>query len=359
MIGGGPGNAVLLGQAGATIAGGGSSLDPNRVSNTFATVGGGWANMASGYASTVGGGGGNTASGYASTVGGGGNEFSGGNTASGDYSAVPGGDSNAAAGYASFAAGRRAKANHQGAFVWADSTDADFSSTTNDQFLVRAAGGARIVRGTNSFHDTGAALQVEHAGTEGEAGWLRIVSASSVAPVLNLLKHPDGSGSFLTCMNFDGTSTTPKCHISPEGTFVAGSDFAESLPARGSKAGYEPGDVLSASVSRPGQVERSHKRFDRALIGVYSTRPAVLGADKGGITRVGENDVPVAITGIVPVKVTAENGPIRPGDLLTSSSLPGRAMNARRNPAIGTVLGKSLGVLARGRGFVRALVMLR
>jgi hypothetical protein len=67
----------------------------------------------------------------------------------------------------------------------------------------------------------------------------------------------------------------------------------------------------------------------------------------------------VAITGIVPVKVSAANGPIRPGDLLTSSSLPGRAMNAGRNPAIGTVLGKALGILEHGNGTIRMLVMLR
>jgi len=30
-------------------------------------------------------------------------------------------------------------------FVWADSTDADFSSTANDQFLIRAAGGVTVV----------------------------------------------------------------------------------------------------------------------------------------------------------------------------------------------------------------------
>jgi hypothetical protein len=133
----------------------------------------------------------------------------------------------------------------------------------------------------------------------------------------------------------------------------------DPLPARGDKARYQPGDVLSISTTRAGAVVRSQHARDRTVIGVYSTRPAVLGADKGGITRVGKDDVPVAITGIVPVKVTAQNGPIRPGDLLTSSGSPGRAMNAGRNPAVGTVLGKALGFLARGQGTIRMLVMPR
>ena len=96
------------------------------------------------YASVVGGGLGNTASGtYSSVVGGGS-----GGTASGNYSTVAGGDSNTAQGAYSLAAGRRAKANHDGAFVWGDRTDADIASTGFDQFIVRASGG--IWLGTTS-----------------------------------------------------------------------------------------------------------------------------------------------------------------------------------------------------------------
>ena len=61
------------------------------------------------------------------------------------YAVIPGGRENSAASYA-FAAGRRAKANH-GAFVWADSQDADFYSVTNNEFAVRASGGVRLETG--------------------------------------------------------------------------------------------------------------------------------------------------------------------------------------------------------------------
>jgi hypothetical protein len=57
---------------------------------------------------------------------------------------IPGGWSNSVAGDYGFAAGRRAKANHDGAFVWADSFNADFASTKSNQFLIRAAGGVGI-----------------------------------------------------------------------------------------------------------------------------------------------------------------------------------------------------------------------
>ena len=63
------------------------------------------------------------------------------NTANGDWSTVPGGQNNTASGEFSFAAGQQAQAVNQGAFVWADSQNATFASTANDQFSVRAQGG--------------------------------------------------------------------------------------------------------------------------------------------------------------------------------------------------------------------------
>ncbi|HXT11888.1 MAG TPA: tail fiber domain-containing protein [Candidatus Angelobacter sp.] len=141
----------------ATVAGGGNNI----ASSLGATIGGGSRNEALASESTASGGFGNIASGVGSTIAGGGYDgvtFGGnfatasasaigggiGNHATGDYSTVPGGENNVAAGFFSFAAGQRAKANHQGAFVWADSQAADFASTAANQFLVRAAGGVGI-----------------------------------------------------------------------------------------------------------------------------------------------------------------------------------------------------------------------
>ena len=56
------------------------------------------------------------------------------------YATIPGGQHNTATNYA-FAAGRRAKANHTGGFVWGDLTDADLVAWTPNYFLVRATGG--------------------------------------------------------------------------------------------------------------------------------------------------------------------------------------------------------------------------
>jgi hypothetical protein len=150
---GGLTNFADTGVSGATISGGGEVPFPNEVAGDFgtvgggldnhafvgATVGGGTANFGLGSRSTVAGGETNVARGDGSIVGGGIE-----NQANGLGSIVPGGESNVAAGLFSFAAGHRAKAVHDGAFVWADSTDADFASTGNDQFDVRASGGANF-----------------------------------------------------------------------------------------------------------------------------------------------------------------------------------------------------------------------
>ncbi|MFO7898263.1 MAG: tail fiber domain-containing protein, partial [Planctomycetota bacterium] len=119
-----------------TVVGGGYR---NRSLEVYATIGGGYESTASGNSAVVAGGKWNLASGNYSGVAGG---YV--NTASGMYAAVPGGRDNEATASYALAAGHRAHAVHDGTFVWGDSTNADFSSTAADQFLIRAAGGVGI-----------------------------------------------------------------------------------------------------------------------------------------------------------------------------------------------------------------------
>lgn len=189
VIGGHSGNSVSGGVYGATISGGGNASYPNAATDdygtvgggernragndadptddaTHATVGGGFANTASGSSATVSGGVWNTASGHNATVGGGDLNAAGGlyatvggglgNGASGESATVPGGRMNLADGNYSFAAGYRAKANNQGCFVWGDATDADVSCNDDNRFIVRASGGVYLY--TSSDLSTGAYL---------------------------------------------------------------------------------------------------------------------------------------------------------------------------------------------------------
>jgi hypothetical protein len=72
------------------------------------------------------------------------------------------------------------------------------------------------------------------------------------------------------------------------------------------------------------------------------------------------DEIPLAMVGIVPCKVSTENGPIRAGDLLVTSSTPGHAMRGTdRGRMLGAVVGKALEPLSAGMGVIQVLVTLQ
>ena len=118
--------------------------------------------------------------------------------------------------------------------------------------------------------------------------------------------------------------------------------------------GPQPGDVLV--IGPEGYLTRSTAAYRPTVVDVYSTRPSYLGSSQ----HWGEEGyVALAVVGIVPVKASAENGPIQPGDLLVASSIPGHAMKAGPNPPAGAVIGKALERLEQGTGMIQMLVMLQ
>jgi len=142
VIGGGEGNLLLMADH-ATIGGGLGNTVAG--SSTYATIGGGYTNrIGEGVVgAAIGGGSLNDIefnSGHATIAGGWDNRIGEG----GYYATIPGGYHNEATKGYSFAAGRRAKAIHEGAFVWADSRDLDYYSTRSNEFSIRAEGGVRI-----------------------------------------------------------------------------------------------------------------------------------------------------------------------------------------------------------------------
>jgi hypothetical protein len=76
-----------------------------------------------------------------------------------------------------------------------------------------------------------------------------------------------------------------------------------------------------------------------------------------GLLEGGKN---VALTGRVYVLADASNGAIEPGDLLTTSSTPARAMKVTDHArAQGAILGKAMTGLSEGDGMVLVLVTLQ
>jgi hypothetical protein len=147
---------------------------------------------------------------------------------------------------------------------------------------------------------------------------------------------------------FDGATGV----YSAGGFYPAGSDFAELLPASSNLAAA---DVLV--IAADGSLQLSSEAFASNVAGVYSTKPGILA---GASAEEGlDGKVPLAVVGIVPVKASAENGSITPGDLLVSAATPGHAMKAGAAPPQGTVIGKALQPLEHDTGIIRMLATLQ
>jgi len=194
-IGGGYQNAILANGGSDTISGG----ESNTNGSFRSTIGGGWLNQigTTSWEATIAGGSVNsigTNSVYGSIGGGRQNSIATGAA----YSTVPGGLLNSANASFSLAAGRRAQANHQGSFVWADSTDADFTSTANDQFSVRAGNGVVVQAAspTNTALELRSGqLKVTGAGIgTSTAAFIHLTAATNISSYVTFIDNPVCNG---------------------------------------------------------------------------------------------------------------------------------------------------------------------
>ncbi len=139
---------------------------------------------------------------------------------------------------------------------------------------------------------------------------------------------------------------------------TGGADLAEQFVVTGQHV--EPGTLLVIDAEHPGQLKPSQSAYDTAVVGIISGANGV----QPGLTLyqegVLEGETAVAIAGRVYVKAEAKSAPIKPGDLLTTSDLPGHAMLATdRDRAYGTIIGKALTGLDSDTGMVLVLVALQ
>jgi len=136
-----------------------------------------------------------------------------------------------------------------------------------------------------------------------------------------------------------------------------GLDYAEGFHASDPHKA-EPGAVMSIDPIHPGKLAISNSPYDTKVAGI------VAGANdlKSGV-RLGTDgfDLDVALAGRVYCNVEATQHAIRPGDLLTTSSVPGYAMKATDyTRARGAILGKAMESLDKGeKGQILVLVTLQ
>jgi hypothetical protein len=156
-------------------------------------------------------------------------------------------------------------------------------------------------------------------------------------------------------------TTSPATKLDVDGaiTIRGGADIVEGFETAAG-ASVEPGTVMVIDEFHTGKLAVSDQPYDAKVAGVVSGANGIQPGIKLGQDGVMDGDLPVAMSGRVYVKCSTENGPIRPGDRLTTSSRSGHAMRATDSTrADGSVIGKAMSELDEGTGLVLVLVNLQ
>ncbi|MDD5071375.1 MAG: hypothetical protein PHQ42_01425 [Patescibacteria group bacterium] len=134
----------------------------------------------------------------------------------------------------------------------------------------------------------------------------------------------------------------PTGSIDISGSYLTnGADYAEYYYSIDNN--LEPGEAVCVDIERENAVKRCERAADGNLMGIVSTKPAIVGnggPGKNGMEKSKDNHYAIiGMLGQVPARVTTANGPIRPGDSLTSASRPGYVMRASAgDPTVGVAL---------------------
>lgn len=122
----------------------------------------------------------------------------------------------------------------------------------------------------------------------------------------------------------------------------------------------EPATVVVLDRAHDNQVAPSTTAYDTTVAGVVSENPGlILGVGAAGKEK-------IATTGRVRIKADATGAPIRIGDLLVTSDVPGTAMKSQpidvggaKIHRPGTIIGKALQALPGGRGEILVLLSMQ
>lgn len=131
-------------------------------------------------------------------------------------------------------------------------------------------------------------------------------------------------------------------------------DIAEYVNAA---TDVEAADIVALNYQ--GVAVKASLENNNQIIGVISTTPAIvfpgLHSSDGYSVDTGYTKKPLALAGVVQIKVTNENGPIYAGDFLTASSIPGYAAKAIKST---TVVGKALQSFDDEQGIIKVFANL-
>jgi hypothetical protein len=160
---------------------------------------------------------------------------------------------------------------------------------------------------------------------------LSLGNSNLVSTSEDALAITDEDNKKLLSITREGNMKVTGAITSTSGNFDIAQDFAANDDS------LESGDVVSIDSYEANLVTKSSETYDNKIVGIYSKTPGFrlsqIASDAKG------KEAPVAMAGRIGVKVNSENGAIKKGDYLTSSSVPGVAMKATKP---GQVLGRAL-----------------
>lgn len=186
-----------------------------------------------------------------------------------------------------------------------------------------------------------------------------------------LIRASSGTGgSSVPLLRVETTRNEERLVVTEGGTtrvkmlqITGGSDLAEPFTMSSDPSTVTPGMVVAIDPGQPGNLTLASEAYDRKVAGVISgangLSPGMVMSAEGH--EHADGDHPVALTGRVWCWCDADaNGPIGPGDRLTTSATPGHAMKVTdESRAPGAVIGKAMTGLPGGTGLVLVLVNLQ
>ncbi|HNQ22517.1 MAG TPA: hypothetical protein PKK06_05425 [Phycisphaerae bacterium] len=195
-----------------------------------------------------------------------------------------------------------------------------------------------------------ATMHVQNDGS-GEVLWLQ--REETTGPFIVAYDEQTASRPFQ--VNADGRTICTILQI------TGGADLSEQFRVAAPERKPAPGSVVCIDSANPGGLVVSSRAYDRTVAGVISGAGGINpGMVMGQENSVADGEHPVALTGRVWCRCVSSNGPIQPGDLLTTSDVPGCAMKVTdHDRAHGATIGKAMTGLAEGDGLVLVLVSLQ
>jgi hypothetical protein len=219
-------------------------------------------------------------------------------------------------------------------------------------------------RGSNTV-----SLVAAESATTGSQLLLRNASGTTTVELDGDVSNNGQGGGFLRLRRGDNTTGIALNAHAAGGARVTtqvleitgGSDLSEQFDVSAGDHPVEPGLVVCIDPEHPGRLRPSHQAYDSTVVGVVSGAGGVsTGMLMGQAGSIADGQHPIALTGRVYCRATATGGAIKPGDLLTTSDEPGRAMKAcDGSRTAGAVIGKAMTALPDGEGLVLVLVSLQ